>query len=376
MRIGVLTLPFHTNYGGILQAFALNEVLIRMGHEVSFITIDQSIHLSPIKQLSRYFFRFCKKYFLYKKNVDIFWEKHYNERLKEQEICRKHTHKFVNRYLSSIQYPSFKDIKESDFDAIIVGSDQIWRKKYVPVVETSFLCFAKDWKIRRIAYAPSFGSDTWEFNEKETDHCRSLIKDFDLVTVREKDGVDLCQKYLNTKAHWVLDPTLLLDEKTYIEKIGLSKYPQSKGNMLCYIIDMDEDKQKLINSIAETKHLVPFTVNSRAEDTSGTLYTLEDRIQPPVEEWLRGFFDAEYVVTDSFHACAFSLIFGKQFIVYGNLSRGLSRFYSLLDKYGLNNRIVTNLKDFTIPEDYDTKNVQMQIQADIDNSITLLNSAL
>ncbi len=376
MKIGILTLPFHTNYGGILQAFALKTVLADMGHDASFIVISQEIHLPWHKQIVRYFFRFCKKYILLKKNVDIFWEKHYNEKKREQVISAKYTSQFVKQYLHVKFYESFKDIKESDFDAIIVGSDQIWRKIYVPVVETSFLSFAKGWNIRRIAYAPSFGTDKWEYTDNETSNCRKLLKYFDFVSVREKEGVNLCQKYLDRKVEWVLDPTLLLKKNIYIDKIGLQKVSWSKGNLLCYIIDMNDEKKKLIDYIAKERNLTPFTVNSRAEDTSSINYSIEDRIQPPVEQWLRGFYDADYIVTDSFHACTFSIIFGKQFLVYGNVSRGLSRFHSLLDNFGLEDRIITSSNNISIPIDYDVSVVQNKVTIEQERCIKFLETSL
>ena len=227
MRIGILTLPFHTNYGGILQAFALKTILERMGHEPTFITINQEIHPSPFQLLTRYAFRICKKYILQKKNVDILWEKHYNERLKEQEICRRYTGRFVEQYLNCRHYQSFSDIKSQDFEAIIVGSDQIWRKKYVPVVETSFLNFTQGWDIRRIAYAPSFGSDEWEFTERETLNCKRLLQDFDFVSVREKDGIKMCQQHLGCTPQLVLDPSMLLDKQTYIDTLSIEKVNRS-----------------------------------------------------------------------------------------------------------------------------------------------------
>ena len=69
---------------------------------------------------------------------------------------------------------------------------------------------------------------------------------------------------------------------------------------------------------------------------------MEERIQPPVEEWLQGIADADFVITDSFHACAFSIIFKKQFLVIGNEKRGLSRFTSFLDMFDLKDRLIVD----------------------------------
>lgn len=376
MRIGILTLPFHTNYGGLLQAYALKNILVEWGHDVSFISISQEINLPLYKLFIRYLFRLCKKYILRRKKVEIFWEKHHNEYIKEQQTYAKYTNQFVKKQLPTLFYQSFADIKETDFDAIIVGSDQIWRKKYVPVIETSFLNFSKDWNIRRISYAPSFGTDQWEYSDTETKNCRRLLSNFDFVSVREKEGINLCRKYLDRNAEWVLDPTFLLNRNIYIDKLELKKTKKSKGNLLCYIIDMDEEKQKLINIVVKEKGLTPFSVNSRAEDTYNKFYSIEEKIQPPVEEWLRGFYDADYIVTDSFHACAFSIIFGKQFLVYGNKDRGLSRFISILHLFDLDDRIITSSNNIVLPNDYNVTLVHEKLSQQQEKSILFLKSSL
>lgn len=125
--------------------------------------------------------------------------------------------------------------------------------------------------------------------------------------------------------------------------------PKSKGNLLCYILDETEEKKALIKRIADEKGLKPFNVKSQSDDINSPV---SERIQPPLEQWLRGFYDAEFVVTDSFHACVFSILFNKPFIVYGNIERGLSRFTSFLEIFGLKDVLFTNmsgdiqLKDF------------------------------
>ena len=104
---------------------------------------------------------------------------------------------------------------------------------------------------------------------------------------------------------------------------------------------MDETPEKLalIEKIAKEKNLVSFRVNSKVESRE---IPLQERIQPPVEQWLRGFYDAEFVVTDSFHACVFSILFNKPFIAIGNVRRGMSRFKSLLSMFGLEKRLITS----------------------------------
>ena len=100
---------------------------------------------------------------------------------------------------------------EGEYDAFIVGSDQVWRPSYNQHLEQAFLNFTENWKnVKRIAYAASFGVDNWEFTKKQTKECKRLVQKFDFVSVREDTAVNLCKEHLGIEATHVLDPTLLL----------------------------------------------------------------------------------------------------------------------------------------------------------------------
>ena len=335
MRVGILTLPLHTNYGGILQAYALQTVLERMGHEV--VVIDTP-NTKPIPSLITLGKRICKR--LLGEHPGVFNEWKHN---KEFPIISKNTQSFVERYIHRKEVNSPENLKEKDFEAIIVGSDQIWRPKYYEKIENAYLDFAEHWNIKRIAYAASFGTDDWEYTPQQTAKCGELIKKFKAISVRESSGVQLCKEYLGVEAQHVLDPTMLLNKEDYIKVIEASQTPKSKGTMLNYILDETSEKKALIEQIAKEKNLIPFRVNSRVEDYSAPL---DERVQPPVEQWLRGFYDAEFVVTDSFHACVFSILFEKPFVVIGNKERGMARFNSLLEMFGMENRMIGHVEDF------------------------------
>ena len=104
-------------------------------------------------------------------------------------------------------------------------------------------------------------------------------------------------------------------------------------------MDESTEKNTIISIISKEKGFTPFCVNSKYDNEEAPL---EERIQQPVEKWLRAFYDAEFVITDSFHACVFSIIFNKPFIVYGNKERGYARFESLLSLFALEDRLVSS----------------------------------
>lgn len=333
MKIAILTLPLHTNYGGILQAYALQTVLERMGNEVIVLGKNNHAQLPLWKMPLSYSKRILKKYVLGKKDSRVFHEQWYN---KTYPIISQNTQKFIDKYIHYLTPTSLNSINPKDFDAIVVGSDQIWRPKYYSKIENAYLEFAENWDIKRIAYAASFGTDKWEYSLSQTEKCKGLVQKFNAVSVRESAAVNLCKEHFGINALHVLDPTMLLDKNDYINLFEAAKTPKSPGNLLVYILDKTTEKTELVNKIAKEKGLLPFRVNSLVENHNTPL---EKRIQPPIEQWLRGFYDADFVVTDSFHACVFSIIFGKPFIAYGNASRGLSRFNSLLKMFSLEDRL-------------------------------------
>lgn len=345
MKIGILTLPLHTNYGGILQAYALQTVLERMGHEVYVIQVKRKeIPLLPLwKRYLCYAKRAILKYIFGKKDVIVFYESHERTIL---PILRQNTNKFISKYIHSYHINSFNEIGNKNiFDAYVVGSDQIWRPLYSHWdIEDSFLRFDKQSVTIRIAYAASFGVDTWEYTSEQTENCRKLAQRFNIISVREDSAIHLCKKYLGIDANLVLDPTMLLEAKDYLNLVESSKVPKSRGNLMVYLLNTDEEKSEIVNKIVEDKGLTPILFTNNVENS---YLPLEERIHPIVESWLRGFIDAEYVVTDSFHGCVFSILFHKPFVVFENEGRGISRIKSLLEIFNLCERLVQSDKSNT-----------------------------
>lgn len=337
MRIGVLTLQLHNNFGGILQAYALLKVLKDLGHNVVLIDKSRTVSIGPwYRKYPIYIKRCIRKYILGQKitvRADV-------EQNKVNATIARHSDRFINKYIERIYTKDFSNIIKQDFDAIIVGSDQIWRPKYFfSAIENAYLEFAKDWDVKRIAYAASFGTDEWEYNEEQTANCAALLKKFNTVSVRESSATVLCKEKLGTDALHVLDPTMLLEKEDYIKLFKETGTVQSNGNLFCYILDESIEKDTIISIISKEKGLPPFYVNSKYNNAEAPL---EERIQQPVEKWLRAFYDAEFVITDSFHACVFSIIFNKPFVVYGNKERGMARFESLLTLFALEDRLVSS----------------------------------
>lgn len=371
MKIGIITMPLGMNYGGILQAYALQKVLEKYNQDPKHIFIKYRFsQLSLSEKTYAYSKRILKN--ILGMRTPILLERTMSRLL---PIVTQNTTHFINNNISSVEYNSYYDIKEDDFDAYIVGSDQIWRPKYLAnKIDNSFLDFTDSWNVKRIAYAASFGTDAWEYTEEQERKCRELVKKFDAVSVREDSGIQLCKDHLNINSEVVLDPTLLLDKENYSSLIEQIVSPKSKGNLYYYILDESEEKMDLVRDIANEYRMMPFKVNAKHIDD----FRVPDneKVLPPVEQWIRGFHDADFVVTDSFHGCVFSIIFQKQFVVLGNKKRGQSRFTSLLKLFGLEDRLVSSVTECHGLRTIDYDIVRGKVNKWQEKSLNYLNHAL
>lgn len=185
MRICILTQPLHTNYGGLLQAYALQAILKQMGHEVW--TEDRKWKRPLIVNVKQLIARLIKYKGLY-----------YPTDRQEQYMAQK-TIPFIRKYITTtepISSNTKKELRKYHFDAYLVGSDQVWRPIYSYCLSNYFLDFTIGQHVKRIAYAASFGTSKWEFTEGQTTRCAALAKQFDAISVREDSGVVLCKKIL------------------------------------------------------------------------------------------------------------------------------------------------------------------------------------
>ncbi|RED48940.1 polysaccharide pyruvyl transferase family protein [Seonamhaeicola aphaedonensis] len=344
-KIGILTLPLHSNYGGLLQAYALQMFLKNNGYDAWLINYrDRSARWKKPFSIVK---RMLLKYVLIK-NITVFEEK-------EQRIIRVHTQAFINKHINPQTQAIYtseelsRKIDNHSFYAVIVGSDQVWRPQYVSKIEDYFFDFIKSKNIIKLSYAASFGSSDWNFSPIQKMNCAKNIQSFKAVSVREDTGVELCKEHFEVEAKHVLDPTMLLEKEHYyklVDEIDRDK-KQPKGGLLVYILDDSEDITETITKISKHLAIESFRINNKK--TYNKSVPLKERIAPPVENWLKGFYDAEFVIADSFHACVFSIIFNKPFIIYGNKRRGMTRFTSILSKLGLEDRLIYSSKDL-VPE--------------------------
>ncbi|MBE6242268.1 MAG: polysaccharide pyruvyl transferase family protein [Bacteroidales bacterium] len=340
MRVAVITLPLHTNYGGILQAYALKKSIESLGHTADIIDRRCKMVLPPSWKMPLiYLKRMVLNLKPGGKGPEIFREKRI---LREFPYVSSELAPFVACEIAPRTVDDYhSDIGLGEYDAFVAGSDQIWRPKYFGNIEDAFLAFTSGWNVKRIAYAASFGTDQLEYSYTQLEECSALLKNFDAVSVREASAVTICDEWFDREdALHVLDPVMLLPPEHYRTIAGQSSSRPCRGKVLSYILDPDHSKLSVLGRL--TGWLGIDSYDACIPDRNRDI-PLKDRVVPSMPQWLSCFADAEFVVTDSFHGCVLAILLHKPFIALGNVSRGMSRIQSLLESFGLEDRIVQGI---------------------------------
>ena len=352
-KIALLTLPMCPNYGGILQCYALQAVLERMGCEVTvlnrrWVAPKLTFLLFVLRCVSMLKCVF-RRHVLGRKEwyVQKPWAENYapyrtmeglwgNPRFL-QAFVREHIHQTKSLFSSQ---ELGQAAEEGQFDSFVVGSDQVWREQYAPEITDYFLGFLPDSDRRpKVAYAASFGLERVGISDEKLERCRQLSQKFTSVSVREQSAVRLAKEVLAVDARWVLDPTLLLLAADF--QFASRSTGKNWAGVATYILDGSEAKSRVVGDVSTSLSLPVKAMSLSPQSEDGQQ---DDML--PVEEWLRAFAQADFVVTDSFHGCVFSIIHRKPFIAVANEGRGIDRFTSLLGYLGLQDRLVFSMEDY------------------------------
>ena len=340
MKIGILTYWWsQDNYGQLLQSYALQKYLRDAGHDAFLIRYDSRNDFLRTQFILRCFkalnpVLLCK-FLQHKINL--------KKLLEESKLNDRHFDDFREKYIvqSENVYTSYNQLKENppEADVYIVGSDQVWNFSLFKTVNNCknlihayFLDFGST-QTKRISYAAS-----WSCSDLRSDIIEKispLLKNFDYVSVREKSGINLCRKCGYDTAEFRCDPTLLLTAENYrsLYKENYDTFKRKNPYLFLYMLNntCDFDIQK-VYEFAERKNLeiVYITGNGKIDRYEKTFAT--------IPQWLSLIDNAEYVVTNSFHCCVFSLLFEKKFGVVP-LTKTLA---------GMNSRIETLSEIFGI----------------------------
>lgn len=302
-RVNLLTIHYGKCYGAVMQTFATCKMLEEAGHVVCVINL-----ISPAQKGN---WRSCQ-----------YW----NDFIREFQFWF-----FKKRYFSKLTNKAYtiQDIRLPDADVTVVGSDQVWNRDITGCFGNAFyLDFAK--KTRKVAMSSSFGKEKWEESREYTEQVKLLLSQFDAISVREASGVKIVNDIMRLEAINLLDPTLCYGK---FDDLVLNQKPLHQ--VFSFLLSCDSDAKDKANYIAKSLGLPLFKHTA-----------LSSRLQNGPRHWLTRIKNSEYIITDSFHGLALSIIFKKQFFVFCASEKKFTRLRSLLKLLSLEDRYVESIKDF------------------------------
>lgn len=332
MKIGILTYHRAENYGALLQAYALRTFLQSLGHEVSFVDYWPTYHVDFFKIFS--WNRFKKTCWKDKIEYVIGATLWLFPRLKRKRKLKR----FIVGNLSLNEKPLYNEKTKTTehFDLVIYGSDQIWRKQNMAGVGFDDWYFGAENVVadRKIVYAGSMG--TVKSMPADDVYIKQMMENFCNISVREAD----LQKYLQTlqiPSTLVIDPVFLLSKEQWMN-VSAPKSNKSEKYILFYNLLNKPDSVRFAERLSKETGLPIKELNKKL-----SLKHLSKRYSSTasVSEFLRLVQDAEYVVSNSFHGVAMSLVFQKQFYAVG-MGEKANRVKSLLNSAGIIERYVVD----------------------------------
>ncbi len=348
MKIGIVTINSAYNYGCVFQAWALQRFLEKEGHDAEIIN-----YRSPaIDNMYRLFIP--KKKFTKKRFYTNFLNKCYNglrkikfNRTQKPRIIKaaKFEH-FINEVMNTTEtvYHKYRELEEGmagePYEVLVTGSDQVWNSAITKGLKPAyFLAFERTGK-PKIAYAASIGR--LELKKSEQEFFHGFLKDYTAIAVREQSAKELLTPLVEQPISVVLDPTLLLEKQDFDAMKVASKYTQPY--ILVHVIGKDKALEKIVKKVSEQTGLL-VVQNRMAQQFENELGQFADA---GPEEFLGLVEGAAFVITNSFHATVFSLIYERNFITIPHKTYP-ERMANLLKEAGLTEHLIGDVE--LVPED-------------------------
>lgn len=355
MKIGILTYHRAHNYGAMLQVYALKTYVEQLGYQVEIIDYWPDYHDEEYKLLP--FFR--NRNILGKIKAILLFSVGFIKIINRAKTYRD----FIKEYLrldDKVTYRYASDLKDIEFDVVIYGSDQIWRKENYLKNQGFSDVFYGDYPIcvkRKISYAASMG--IIDVSENDKVYIKEKMLNFDVISVREQSLKDMLKTVVDSPIKVVADPVFLLDKNDWNKLIPSINPLFSRKYIFFYHLLHSEEAVCLVNRlqahygyevIEVCGRVKPLSFGKRFFHTAGPI------------DFIGLIQNAEIVVSTSFHGVAFSLIFEKQFYALG-MGNNSDRVESLLKKVGIIERLSkTNGSEFDIGATIDYKDVIVRLE--------------
>lgn len=333
MKIGILTFHCASNYGAVLQAFSLQSFLEALGHTVSIIDYRPEYLLAPYKV-----FKFTNSVPALVAQSAL-WPLRLSRLKGFNRFSEQHLHLTKESYSTG----AFAE----NFDAYILGSDQIWNSKITrgdPVFLGKFIRPATS---KLIAYSASTEVDS-EGASVDLSAYRKSLREFSSISVREQALQDPVQALVETDVRTTLDPTLLISPEQFLQ---VASPIRTTGHVVVYQVKKDTKTLVVARELASR-----FGIRKKLEfvNSVGAFSALNRHAAASPQEFVGAFASAALVVTTSFHGTIFAIIFRKPFVCIMDKSRGNYRISNLLTMLGLERQMIYSSDHVpTEPIDYD-----------------------
>lgn len=364
MQIRIITCHDVYNHGASLQAYALQTYLELVGHVVEVIDYKPD-YLS-------------KHYLLWSVDNPIFdkpivKQMYLLAKLPGRLVSLKRKHlfdEFTRKYLklTTHRYHSNEELKEDPpmADVYIAGSDQIWNTLFQNGRDAAFYLDFAPASVKRISYAASFATE--DVADEYKPFVRKMLQNFDAVSIRERCSLPLLSSLGRTDGVSVCDPVFLLTRKQWESMLPQNQIREKY--LLVYDTEFSPKVKEIAKRIAKEKNLKIYNVSA-----SRIGYADKDLWASSPIDFVQLIRDASYVVSNSFHASAFSIIFERDFCVINRSEEINERMKSLLSNYGLEEKLVVGYSEKLLnPIDYQM--LCPQVQKDIEYSKEFLNQSL
>lgn len=352
MKIGILTFPNSPSFGASLQMLGLYDALRDLGHDVEIINYKNT-YMSEKKHLVNRNSNKVKNFMISLLDIPS------KIKFKTFENCMLFYPK-----TTLCEKDNLLDISNR-YDYLICGSDQVWNPYITGEDLHYFFDFCIDNK-KKISYAASFGVN--ELDNAYSKKVRNELIKFKSISVREERGVEIVKNMVGNKCKLVLDPTMLLTKEVWQSKEKAVSGLPSKY-IVKFIFNYDKKVEQYISELSKKTGLPIITIG-------GTIVSKfkSDRFTGPIgpDEWLYVLDHADYIVTDSFHGAAFSIIFNKQLFV-SLASATNSRLKTLMKTFDLENNIIQN--NYSINE-IDYRDVEKIMNVKRNNSLDFLRNSI
>lgn len=386
MKIGIITLwQSSDNYGQQLQCWALQQELIKLGHDPYLIRYDVEYRTRNNK--SPLWKKALKLVLIYPviKSLKRRKIREKEQLLKAYNAKRNNERQFLsfrkdNFLVSDNIYSTLQELKDNppEADAYIVGSDQVWAftlDNYENRV--MFLDFG-DKKIKRIAYAPSFSMPSYP--EKLKLVLKENLDRFDSLSVREQTGAKICND-IGCTAQVVVDPTMLLTSKDYSAIVNANTCGSYIYLYYLNISNSEEVEWQQLHEFANNNNLKIIATPASGYIQGKELFDKVEYQYATIPQWLGFINGARLVVTTSFHGVVFCIIHRTPFIYFplkGKYSRGNNRVIDLCKILGLSDYIWNESSSFDslFHKIIDWENVDTRLKAIRIDSIDYLKNSL